>query len=95
MSGRGVRDIEGRLDWRMRRRGQTAVQRDLKDELKVQVDHIERRDRSANRYGRPELSLSSFKSRWAVVGLCVAFTVNCPFYVTNPATAHYAKVTQM
>ena len=43
MSGRWARDIEGRLDRRMRRRGQTPVQRDVKDELKVQVDHIERR----------------------------------------------------
>ena len=43
MSGRWARDIEGRLDRRMRCRGQTPVQRDVKDELKVQVDHIERR----------------------------------------------------
>jgi len=27
----------------MRRRDETPVQRDVKDELKVQIDHIERR----------------------------------------------------
>src|SRR5882724_10745522 len=69
MSGRGARDIEGRLDRRMRCRGETPVQPDVKDELKVRST-ISSADKSANRLNGL-LSLSSAMS----INATISFTI--------------------
>ena len=43
VSGVGTRDVERRFDRRMRRKGQAAVQRDVKDEAEIEIDRVERR----------------------------------------------------
>jgi len=39
----GARDVERRLDRRMRRKDEAAVQRDVKDEPEIEIDRVERR----------------------------------------------------
>jgi hypothetical protein len=41
--GGGGRDVERRLDRRMRLKGKAAVQRDVEDELEIEIDRVERR----------------------------------------------------
>jgi hypothetical protein len=41
--GVGTRDVECRLDRRMRLKGEPAVQRDVKDEPEIEIDRVERR----------------------------------------------------
>jgi len=41
--GSGTRDVERRLDRRMRLKGEAAVQRDVKDEPEIEIDRVERR----------------------------------------------------
>ena len=43
VGGVGTRDVERRLDGRMRRKGETAVQRGVKDETEIEIDRVERR----------------------------------------------------
>src|SRR4029077_1657483 len=43
VGGVGTRDVETCLDRRMRRKGEAAVQRDVKDEVEVEIDRVERR----------------------------------------------------
>jgi len=43
VGGGGARDIERRLDRRMRLKGEAAVQRDVKDEPEIEIDRVERR----------------------------------------------------
>ena len=43
VAGGGTRDVERRLDRRMRLKGEAAVQRDVKDEPEIEIDRVERR----------------------------------------------------
>src|SRR6266481_3591243 len=43
VGGGGARDVERRLDRRMRLKGEPAVQRDVKDEPEIEIDRVERR----------------------------------------------------
>src|SRR5437667_4879869 len=43
VGGGGTRDVERRLDRRMRLKGEAAMQRDLKDEPEIEIDRVERR----------------------------------------------------
>ena len=43
VGGVGTRDVERRLDRRMRLKGEAAVQRDVKDEPEIEIDRVERR----------------------------------------------------
>ena len=43
VGGGGARDVERRLDWRMRLKGEAAVQRDVKDEPEIEIDRVEGR----------------------------------------------------
>src|SRR5437867_2920362 len=43
VGGGGTRDVERRLDRRMRLKGEAAVQRDMKDEPEIEIDRVERR----------------------------------------------------
>ena len=43
VGGGGARDVERRLDRRMRLKGEAAVQRDVKDEPEIEIDRVERR----------------------------------------------------
>src|SRR5438876_7330043 len=43
VGGGGTRDVERRLDRRMRLKGEAAVQRDVKDEPEIEIDRVERR----------------------------------------------------
>ena len=43
VGGVGARDVERRLDRRMRRKFEAAVQRDVKDEVEIEIDRVERR----------------------------------------------------
>src|SRR5437016_12238993 len=41
VGGVGTRDVERRLDRRMRLKGETAVQRDVKDEPEIEINRVE------------------------------------------------------
>src|SRR4029077_9190754 len=41
VGGVGTRDVERRLDRWMRRKGEAAVQRDMKDEAEIEIDRVE------------------------------------------------------
>ncbi len=41
--GVGTRDVERRLDRRMRRKGEAAVQCDVKDEAEIEIDRVQSR----------------------------------------------------
>ena len=43
VGGVGTRDVERRLDRRMRFKDEAAVQRDVKDETEIEIDRVERR----------------------------------------------------
>jgi hypothetical protein len=43
VDGIGARDVERRLDGRMRRKGEAPMQRDVKDEVEIEIDRVERR----------------------------------------------------
>ncbi len=43
VGGGGARDVERRLDWRMRLKGEAAVQRYVKDEPEIEIDRVEGR----------------------------------------------------
>src|SRR6266567_4040433 len=43
VGGGGTRDVERRLDRRMRLKGEAAVQRDVKNEPEIEIDRVERR----------------------------------------------------
>jgi len=43
VGGAGTRDVERRLDRRMRRKGEAAVQRDVKDEAEIEIDRVQSR----------------------------------------------------
>jgi len=43
VGGVGARDLERRLDRRMRVKSKAAVQRDVKDEPEIEIDRVERR----------------------------------------------------
>src|SRR6266481_3988717 len=43
VGGVGTRDVERRLDRRMRLKGEAAVQRYVKDEPEIEIDRVERR----------------------------------------------------
>src|SRR6266513_1454327 len=43
VGGVGTCDVERRLDRRMRRKGEAAVQRDVKDEAEIEIDRVQSR----------------------------------------------------
>jgi hypothetical protein len=43
VGGVGTRDVERCLDWRMRLKGEAAMQRDVEDEPEIEIDRVERR----------------------------------------------------